>query len=315
MGAGAALHGAVFLRVLSRRCAARHQRGFAGIRPERRGHGRTGGRAACRGGRAAGRAGRAGGPDRKKAGAVHLRGGFCCGLLSGGAFQKPRRVCDRRGLRRRGLQRVRKRIVRRFIRAGRGEGCALYQSVAGHAFARRGGQSVSGAVAAEKPPCKLAAAVSDLRGSLYAAGAAAFAHGVPEAADRHAEGSNGADELLCFARVPAAVFLDFAVCRARERHQLFCRELVFRAAVGWKSRGCGNLSVLDRNDRFPDAVQRRSARPKENTRRLLSGKRGILAGAGRVPKPDGIARVLLRGGLLLRPDLVHARRTGDRPFP
>ena len=31
--------------------------------------------------------------------------------------------------------------------------------------------------------------------------------------------------------------------------------------------------------------------------------------------PDGIARVLLRGGLFLRPDLVYARCTGDRAIP
>lgn len=218
-------------------------------------------------------------------------------------------------MRRRGLQRVRKRIVRRFIRAGRGEGRALYQSVTGAALARRGDQPVSGAVAAEKSPCKLAAAVSDLRGSLYAAGAAASAHGVPEAADRHAEEGKGADKLFRLARVPAAVFLDLAVCRAGKRHQLLCREPVLRASVGGRSRSRCDLGVLDRHDRVPDAVQRRSARPEEDAHRLLSGKRGILAGAGRVPKPDGIARVLLRGGLLLRPDLVHARRAGDRPFP
>ena len=112
---------------------------------------------------------------------------FAAGCFLAGLSKKSRRVCDWRGLRRRGLQRVRKRIVRRFIRAGRGEGRALYQSVTGAALARRGDQPVSGAVAAEKPPCKLAAAVFDLCGSLYAAGAAASAHGVPETADRHAK--------------------------------------------------------------------------------------------------------------------------------
>ena len=96
-----AQQGAVLLWLLPRRGAARHQRGLTGIRTECRGHGRTGGRAACRGGRAAGRAGRAGGPDREKAGAVHLCGCFRRGLLSGGTFQEPRRVCDWRGLRRR----------------------------------------------------------------------------------------------------------------------------------------------------------------------------------------------------------------------
>lgn len=259
MGAGAALHGAVLLRFLSRRRAARHQRGFAGIRPERRGHGRTGGRAACRGGRTAGRAGRAGRPDREKAGAVYLRGGFRRGLLLGGAFQKPRRVCDRCGLCRRGLQCVRERIVCRAVRAGREERRALYQSVTGAALARRGDQPVSGAVAAEKPPCKLAAAVSDLRGGLYAAGAAASAHGVPKTAGSHAEGSEGTDELFRLTRVPAVVFLNIAVCRAGKRHQLFCREPVFRALVSGGSRSCGDLCLLDRHDRFPDAVQRRSA--------------------------------------------------------
>ena len=154
---------------------------------------------------------------------------------------------------------MRKCIVRRAVRAGRGEGRALYQSVAGHAFARRCGQSVSGAVAAKKPPCKLACPVSDLRGGLYAAGAAAFDHGVPETAGSHAEGSKDTGELFRLARVPAAVFLNSTVRRAGKRHQLFCREPVFRAAVGWKSCGCGDLGLLDRHDRFPDAVQRRSA--------------------------------------------------------
>ncbi len=315
MGAGAALHSAVFLRLLSRRRAARHQRGLARIRPECCGHGRSGGRAACRGGRAAGRAGHTGGPDREKAGAVHLCGGLCRGLLSGGAFQESRRVCDRCGLCRRGLQRVRECIIRRAVRAGRGEGRAIYQSVAGHAVARCGDRSVSGAVDAEKPPCKLAASVSDLRGSLHAAGAAASAHGVPETADRHAEGSEGTDELFRLARVPAAVFLDFTVRRAGKRHQLFCREPVFRAPVGGGSRGCGDLGLLDWHDRFPDAVQRRFARPEKNAHWLLFGKRGVPAGAGRVQEPDGIARVLLRGRLLLRPNLVDARCAGDRAVP
>ena len=85
------------------------------------------------------------------------------------------------------------------------------------------------------------------------------AHGVPEAADRHAEEGKGADKLFRLARVPAAVFLDLAVCRAGKRHQLFCREPVLRASVGGRSRSCGDLGVLDRHDRVPDAVQRRSA--------------------------------------------------------
>ena len=84
------------------------------------------------------------------------------------------------------------------------------------------------------------------------------------------------------ARVPAAVFLDLAVCRAGKRHQLLCRESVFRAPVGGRSRSCRDLGVLDRHDRVPDAVQRRSARPEEDAHRLLSGKRGVPAGAGRV---------------------------------